>query len=131
MQRPSALGLFLCDQVIFDRDTNRPTPVGIFSTLRCDRFPSAAHSFDVFAALTDGQGQVTLEITVTRLDTDQEASVIRREFDFPDPLAVLNLRFRVRTLSFPVPGVYLFELLADGEVICHRRLTVLPEGEAP
>jgi hypothetical protein len=35
---PVAIGLMLCDQVIVDKDTGKPSPVGIFTGLAVDHF---------------------------------------------------------------------------------------------
>ena len=130
MQRPSALALFLCDQVIFDRDTSKPSVIGIFSRQESAQFPFVPSPFDVFASLTDGQGRIQLEVIVTSLQSEELISSMSREFDFPNPLAILNLRFRVQGLSFPSPGVYLFELHANGEAIAHRRLSLFQGGSS-
>jgi hypothetical protein len=124
MQRPSALGLMLCDQVIIERDTNKPTLVGVFKGLGCSQFPSTPRPMEVFAILTDGQGLINLDIVVIRLETDERTAARRIVQEFPTPLDEVDVRFRLRTLSFPAPGTYLFELQADGEAICHRRLRV-------
>jgi hypothetical protein len=124
MQRPAALGLMLCDQVIVERETGKPTLVGVFTALACSQFPSTPRPFDVFAALTDGQGHVALDLVVSEIETEEQLSAQSLEQDFPDPLQVVNVRFRFRALSFPAAGNYLFELLAEGESICHRRLVV-------
>lgn len=129
MQRPSALGLMLCDQVIFDRDNGKPTVFGIFTSVVCGQFPSTPQPFDVDAAITDGQGHVTLDLVVSRLDTAEAVAAYSMEQDIPDPLHVVNVRFRFRAMSFPESGQYLFELLADGEAICRRRLHVKASEE--
>jgi len=43
---------------------------------------------------------------------------------FPDPLRVVNLRFRVRQLIFDAPGAYLFALTADDHELAARRVRV-------
>jgi hypothetical protein len=129
MQRPSALGLLLRDQVIIDRDSGKPTIVGVFTGMVCSQFPSTPRSFDVFAALTDGQGRITLDLVVSRMASEEPIGVISMEQHFPDPLEVVFVRFRFRALSFSAAGQYLFELYADGELICHNRLRARPSEE--
>jgi hypothetical protein len=131
MQRPSALGLMLCDHVVFEHGTLKPTLVGIFTTLASEPFPSVPRPIDVFAALTDGLGRMVLDLVVTRLEDDQQISAQSVEQEFRDPLQVVNVCFRFRSLSFPAPGQYLFQLLAEGEPVCHRRLRVRPSGDEP
>jgi hypothetical protein len=114
----------LCDQVIIDRDNGKPTAVGIFTGLASKVFPTLPRQIDAFAVLTDGIGRQTLEVAVTSLSDNEEISIQRIEQEFPDPLRLVNVRFRFRALTFPTSGLYLFELLADGEPICHCRLRV-------
>jgi len=129
-ERPHALSMFLCDQVTFEQHTNKPTLVGVFTGLSCNDFPSAPIRLDVFAALTNGNGHVALDLQVIRLSTDDQINGQSTEVDFPDPLKVLNLRFRFRLLSFPEPGDYMFQLSCDGDVICHRRIHVYASEDA-
>src|SRR4029078_4719405 len=98
---PHALSMFLCNQVTLEQNTNKPTLVGVFTGLSWDQFPSAPKSLDVFAALTNGHGAVVLDLQVIRLTTDEQINGQSIEVTFPDPLAVFNLRFRFRLLSFP------------------------------
>jgi hypothetical protein len=124
IQRPGVIGLLLCDQVLFEQGTQKPTLVGIFTGIAVSQFPSPPHRFDVFAGLTDGVGSGILDLVVTHLDTDQEIAAESMELSFPDPLRVINFRFRFRQLSFSVAGVYQFSLLMEGEQLAQRRIQV-------
>ena len=42
IQPPKALGMFLCDQVIFDRDTQKPCLIGCFTGKAGERLPIGA-----------------------------------------------------------------------------------------
>ncbi len=131
LQRPKALGITLCDQVIFEEVTQKPSLIGSFTGVAIDHFPSVAQRFDVFAALTDGLGDATIDVVVTHLETERQIYAQSMQFRFPDPLKVINLRFRVRTCSFPEAGTYLFSLCVDGEEIAQRRLLVYLAEELP
>jgi hypothetical protein len=130
-ERPHALSMFLCDQVTFEQQTNKPTLIGIFTRLSCDGFPSAPKHLDVFVALTNGHGTVVLDLQVIRLNTEDQINGQSVEVTFPDPLKVLNLRFRFRLLSFPEPGDYLFQLNCVQEIICYRRVHVYAREDVP
>jgi hypothetical protein len=123
-QRPRALGLMLCDQVLFEEGTLKPCAIGVFTGMAVEHFPSGRSRFDVFAALTDGLGSGTIDLVAIRMETDEQVYAQSTNLNFPHPLQVVNLRFRVRRLSFPAAGSYLFTLLADGEEIAHRRIRV-------
>jgi hypothetical protein len=124
IQRPRGLGLTLCDQVVFEQGTQKPTLVGVFTGIAVDGFPSDAQRFDAFAALTDGLGDSTIDLIAIHLDTDRQVYAQSAEFRFVDPLTVVNLRFRVRQCSFPSAGAYVFALVVDGEEVAQRRIQV-------
>jgi hypothetical protein len=129
-QQPSAISLMLCDQVVFEQGTQKPYLLGVFTGVAVDGFPTAPQRFDVFAALTDGQGDVTITLTVVHLETDQEIYTQRVRVEFPDPLRVINLRFRVRQLIYGTAGTYLFALTVDNQEIAARRVRVYQVGDA-
>jgi hypothetical protein len=131
MQRPSALGLLLCEQVIRDSETGRRTFVGAFDSLTADEFPFVSPPLTVYAALTNGQGRIRLELRVTDIDDEVDLAVEGLTVDLPGPLDLAHVRFRFRGLSFPEPGHYLFQLFAENEPICHRRLHIRESEEEP
>jgi hypothetical protein len=47
---------------------------------------------------------------------------------FPDPPKVVNLRLRVRQLTFDMEGIYLFSLEVDDEEVAARRVRVYARG---
>ena len=130
-QRPSAVSLMLCDQVIFEEGTQKPYLLGVFTGLAVEIFPTPPQKLDVFAALTDGSGDVTMTMSVVHLEVNQEIYEQQLRVHFPDPLRLVNLRFRVRQVIFDVPGTYLFALTVDDEEIAARRLRVYQIGETP
>jgi hypothetical protein len=130
-QRPSAISLMLCDQVVFEHGTQKPYLLGVFTGVAADRFPTAPQRLDIFAALTDGLGQVTMTLSVVHLDRNQEVYAQTMRVSFPDPLRVVNLRFRVRQLVFEEAGTYLFALMVGGNEIAARRVRVYQVGGSP
>jgi len=130
-QRPSAISLMLCDQVVFEQGSQKPYLLGVFTGVAADTFPTAAQRFDLFAAFTDGQGDVKMTLSVVHLDTIQEVYSQKMTVRFANPLRVVNLRFRVRRLVFDIPGTYLFALMADDQEIASRRVRVYQVGESP
>jgi hypothetical protein len=89
-ESPVAIGLMLCDQVIVDKDTSKPSPLGIFTGLAVDDFDEPQR-FSAFAALTNGRGQGQLELVVFRLDNGDQIYRQSYSISFPDPLAVVNV----------------------------------------
>ena len=89
-----------------------------------DNFPSGPQSLDVFVALTDGLGNGTIELSVTELATEESIYVQTADLKFSDPLQMVNLCLRVRSLRFNAPGEYLFAISVDGEELTTRRVRV-------
>jgi hypothetical protein len=50
---------------------------------------------------------------------------------FPDPLQVVNLRFRVRQLVSEAAGTYLFARTMDDQEIAARRVRIYQAGGTP
>jgi hypothetical protein len=114
----------LCDQVIFEQGTQKPFLLRVFTGIAVDNLPSAPQRFDIFVALTDGLGDVTINLSVVHLESNAEIYSQEIALHFPDPLQVVNVRFRVRRLIFDDVGTYLFALTVDGEEIAARRVRV-------
>jgi hypothetical protein len=126
--KPIALALFLCDYVIVEERTKKISLIGNFTGVAADRFPTILPPFSIFAVLTDGIGDATIEIGVARLDTAEELFVYRSSLHFPDKLAEVPFHVRLRQCSFPSPGLYQFTLLVDGDWIAQRRIRVHLRG---
>jgi hypothetical protein len=121
----------LCEQVIIEAETRNVTPVNCFSRRTVDRFPSEAVPFVVFAILSDGQGEMPLDVVVSRLDNLD--IVYRRSVQcrFTDPLQAVRCIFRIRDCSFPTSGHYQVSLLADRELVAQRKLVILWRESLP
>jgi hypothetical protein len=125
---PVVVGLMLCDQVIVDKDTYKPCLIGVFTGLAVQDFDEPQR-FSAFVALTNGQGSVDLELRCQRLDTGE--GIYRQAYKayFPDPLAVLNVNIRVRSIRFPEAGWYDFEICVNGELVGQRKIRVYSTSE--
>jgi hypothetical protein len=80
-QLPVAIGLLVCDQVIIQENTRNATPVNCFTSRKVERVPAEPFPFSVFAVLTDGSGDIPLEVTINRLDNLDE--IYRRSAGSP------------------------------------------------
>src|SRR5437016_3865948 len=128
-QQPSAISLMLCDQVVFEQGTKKAYLLGVFTGVAADRFPTVRQRFDIFAALTDGVGAVTMTLSVVHLTSDEEVYSQSMVVRFSGPLQVVNLRFRVREVMFEKAGTYRFTLMVDDQEIAGRRVHVYLAGE--
>ena len=130
-QRPNAVGLFLCEQVIVEEGTGNVTLVNCFTYRKVRQFPSERSSFVVFFLLTDGFGPVPVQVVIQRLDTLDEIYKYSRVLQFTSPLQEARCTLRVQGLSFPVPGSYEVTLFAGGDPIASRKVRIFSEGASP
>ncbi len=128
IQRPNAVGLIICRLLIVEEKTRNITLANSFVRLEVDSFPSHATPFDVYAILTDGLGDVALDLFVARGDTMDEIYARSFKVTFDDPLRQ-RIWWRIRSCSFPVPGPYQIGVQADGELISQGVLKVVRKGE--
>ena len=129
--RPIALNLTVCDYVIIEEGTRKVSLVGVFSGIRALTFPFFRPPFCVFVALTDGQGEAEVELTVTHVESDEEVYSFQRSVRFPDRFTEVRVLMRLAECPFPAPGSYMFTLLVDGEWIAHRRIHVYSTETEP
>ena len=114
----------LCEQVIINLHTKRPSPINNFTGMAVDGFPSEPKRLSVFAMLTDAEGNGSASIEVSRLDTGEIILTEYYPVRFPSRLTVVNLHIRTNVMSFPEPGLFEFALFVDNELIEMRTLTV-------
>src|SRR6266849_1511382 len=98
---PLVIGLTVCDYVLVEAGTNKVSLIGSFRELPLDRFPGTAPPFHVYAALTDALGEATIEIAISRIDTEEVVYSQSRSVTFADRLAVFDAIFQVRYCTFP------------------------------
>ena len=80
--------------------------------------------FIVYAVLTDGHGEVTLDVVIRHLGELEEVYRRSKTLRFTDPLLEVRMTLRVTRCSFPVAGAYEVVLFADGEPIGRTRFPV-------
>ncbi len=120
---PMAIGLTVCHYAAFEERTHNVTLAGSFRSLAASKFPLRA-SFCAFAPLIGGQGEGTVALVITRLQTDEELFRVQRRLVFRDRIKEVRVLFRLNDCVFPAAGVYLFTLLFDGEWMAQCRIRV-------
>jgi hypothetical protein len=128
-QRPVAIGLLLCEQLIVEEGTKNVTPVNCFTRRTAEAFPWTSPPFVVLAWLTNGEGLITLEVVVEAAASLEILHQNQVTLRFASPLQQGRLSIRLQEITFPEAGSYRVLLLADGELLAQRKLTVSP-GES-
>jgi hypothetical protein len=119
-----AIGLLVYEQVIIEESTRNVTPVNCFSQRTVQGLPSDPFPVVVFDILTDGLGDVELEVAIQRLDNLEEIYRRMIRFHFPNPLNEVRCLFRIRDCSFPAAGAYQITLLANNELVALRKVRI-------
>lgn len=96
---PSCKAILLCEKIIVDQDSLRPSLINVFETVEIPGFPWQLDEFVVFVQLSDGIGayQVLVEVQ----DLAEGDTVNRSELatiEFADRLQRLNLVVAVPSL---------------------------------
>jgi hypothetical protein len=128
IQRPTAIGIILCEQAIVAKGTEAVTLVNCFDRLWARTIPTARARFAINTLLTDGLGSWDLTLLIARPDTLEPIFSRNGRVRFMDPLARHRFLVRVNGLSFPIPGRYQVSMVADGEPIAQCALNVIQRG---
>jgi hypothetical protein len=123
------MGLLLCERMGVDVAQGQTSLVGLFHNRLFSRFPTEPQHFTVFAALYGGEGEGTIELTCTRLETEQDVYRYRKWFIFPGRDAIANLELKITRCVFPGPGLYSMTLRFDSDVLASRTLNVKQRGK--
>ena len=120
---PTLLALLICDQVVQDPATRKHSLLGLFSRISTKGFPCTHPELHVFISLTDGHGKAAGQLRLVRKDAEEEAPPqmnLSGTIEFPSPLAVVELVFKVVNLSLPAPGRYSFDFYCNGALLGSR-----------
>jgi hypothetical protein len=122
---PTAVAMLICDHVWKDPCDGKTTIIGTFSTLNADRFPFRHPLVAVYLALTNGHGQVP--VTLRLVDVDDQFDPIfelNKAFEFKDPHVLFEEGIEISHVLFPRPGEHRLQLLAHGQLLIERRLSI-------
>jgi len=93
--------LVVCDTVIRDRDTGKPSLIGVFSWLGASVFPIQHPSLSVNARAVDAQGTCVIRLELVRLDSMGTIGDGQAEVTIPDRLGYYDIVFELNGLVFP------------------------------
>jgi hypothetical protein len=127
MKPPRVVGVVLCKSFDIDRAAGDLTLSGVFHTLEFAEWPTPFQHFVAYSALHGGEGEGTMELVVTHLESEEGVYRYRRWYTVPDLDLVIHLEMRIRRCSFPLPGRYGLSLRFNGEELSYRPLDVRPQ----
>ncbi len=130
---PVLLSVIICDWVIIDRITGKPSIIGAYETISAPKYPAIHRRLAFFCQLTNGHGKA--RITVRLVDVQEEDKTLFEatvEHKFRDVREVANLTFDIGGIVFPHSGEYRFQIYAGKEFLGERRVVCrqikLPTG---
>ena len=135
MPPPLLVSAIICDQVIFDQATKKPSVIGAFETINAPKYPARHARLSFFCQLTNGHGKTEVGIKLIDITNEEKelfSGTVWR--DFVDVRQVASLSFAVSGIVFPHPGEYRFQIYAGSEflgersIIC-RELEMPPQEE--
>jgi hypothetical protein len=124
LKMPRVIGLTLCDRLEVDTATGEVLLAGLFQAQHFLHFPSPPFTFTVYTALFGGVGEGTMELTIQRLENEEDLYSHRRWLALPGRQLIVNLEIRVRDCVFPTPGRYSLTLRFDEQFVTDRLLDI-------
>jgi hypothetical protein len=124
IQIPVARGLTVCEQVIIEENTKNFTLVNGFTMIRVESIPSEPRKFCIFAILSDGNGEIPLQLEIARLDTLAVVQRFLHTIEFANQTEEVRYILRLKNLRFPVAGTYQIRLTSNGEPISETVIRV-------
>jgi len=120
---PTLLALLVCDQVIQEPMSGKHSLLGLFSRISTKEFPCQYPEFHVFISLTDGHGKASGQLRMVRKEAEEESPPqmqLSGTIEFPSPLAIVELVFKIVDLSLPAPGRYSCDFYCNGVLLGSR-----------
>jgi hypothetical protein len=130
-ERPIVEALIICDEIINEAGTNKKSLIGTFNSIVSEQFPMQHPKICVYAAMTNGQGDMSGELRCVRVEDQEVIFKAVGRVQFADPNQVVEMSFNFRNIVFEHPGLYTFELLAGDEMLLEKRFHVVQASPQP
>src|SRR4051794_24878452 len=110
---PVVLAMVVCDAIHLDPATGKRFLLGTFSAFFSQDFPLTVRSMAVYVVLTECRGSFPIALQIVDVNEDRDPIVrMEGEISSSDPLAGLEIDFRLGGFQFPEPGEYRIQLYA-------------------
>ena len=126
-QPPAVLALIVADYIHRDERTGAFTILATRAAIGAKDFPWTQARLAVYTVLTDGRSKTMLQLRLVDVEGAREAVLEHEtEIEFLDPTDDVEVVFSLSELVFPEPGDYRLQLLAGGQLLCERRILLIP-----
>ena len=123
-EKPEALALIVCDQILVEAGTGKKTLIGIFNEIGCSKFPAAHPNMVVFVSVTGGRGTYGTSLRLIFDGQEKPIFEIPAVMHVDTPMQVVEFAFKLRGLNLSSAGLYRFEFLCNEELIFSRVFSV-------
>ena len=131
-RKPAVVSFLTCDHVVRDATTNRISLINLIHELYAFSFPVLHPHLEVYACLTDAQGEYIFELSLLDAATEQPiGSGKSPPLQIPTPLAIVDLDMKLGAVQFPKEGKYEFRLTANEEFLQRKEFTVRKIQQRP
>ncbi len=127
--RPSVKAVLICDYVIHEALTNKKSLIGIFEQIHLPKFPCGYPRIAVYVNMTDAHGKYVLELRLIGEDGQQVGTGKTPEVTIDSPLKTFEVALQVQNLMFRKPGVYEFQVFANGDLAATKSFHVRQAGQ--
>ena len=120
---PSLLAALICDQVIRDRTTLKPSLIGVFTDIHASKFPAVHPRMTLFFQLTNGHGKIGLTIKLVDVGNNDEEihEPLEGAVTFQDARQTLEFEISVLNVSIPHEGEYRVQIFIGSELLGERK----------
>ena len=133
-ERPIALALILCDQIITEHQTMKKSLIGTFNSITLATLPSAYATMCLYAALTNGMGKMDTRLRCVYMGDNitEERTLweVKGPIEFANPNQVVEINFVLNGVVFQNAGLHTFEFYCNDDLLMERRFHVKLQGSS-
>ncbi len=122
--KPALLSMVICDQVIREQGTKKPSLIGLFANINSTTFPCIHPQLYVYITVVGGRGKQVGKLRFVRDDPSTPIMQAQGDVQFPNPVATVDMEFCLKKLRFEKAGLFHFEFWLDDDIIGQRSLSV-------
>jgi hypothetical protein len=119
-EKPVALALIVCDEIINDAETQKKTLVGIFNKIGFQALPAVVPKLVVYVSVHGGKGNYSAKLRITNEEKRQLIVELGGSIAFSNPMQVVEIAYRLINLPLPLEGLYSIEFLCNDELVFSR-----------
>jgi hypothetical protein len=130
MGEPVLVGLLFADHLITEQGGKKGI-IGTFTRFQAPRFPARFPPWHIYAGVTNLTGEHDFALNLVYEKAQQVIVALNGKFRSEEPLAVVELTFRIDGAVFPEAGNYVLTFNIDGIPVGSRILQVVEMPARP